>query len=125
MVALRLLELWQHAEFQLHKLLLGLGVTDNRHNHGSNQGMKATIFFIAMLLAAYLYDEGYGSIALFLAGIALAEGVIVPWRRERRRNRKKRQRFRRERDGVAKGDYAKMEPGTARLWHGLRYGSDD
>ena len=87
--------------------------------------MNGTIFLIAMLIAAYLYDEGYWAIALFLAGIAVFEAIIVPSSRTQRRKRRMRQRMRRKRDGVTKEDWKDMEPGWTRLWHRLFYGSDD
>jgi len=87
--------------------------------------MNTTIFFIAILLAAYLYDQGYGAIGMFLALCAIVEHLIVPWRRDLRRNRKARQKINRERDGVAKGEWQKMEPGTKRVWHRYNYGSDE
>ncbi len=87
--------------------------------------MNNTIFFIAMLLAAYLYDQGYGAIGMFLALCAIWEGLIRPWRRDSRRKRKVRQKSNRERDGVAKGEWQKMEPGIKRAWHTHFYGSDE
>ena len=87
--------------------------------------MKGTVFLSAILLAALLADQGHKSLAFLLVGFAFFEGGIHPWWLKQRSKRKDRQRMRRERDGVAEGDYSKMEPGMARLWHGLRYGSDD
>ena len=87
--------------------------------------MKATVLLTSFILAAFLYDNGYRSIPLFLIFIALLEGFIDPaWHRfkAQRRNATK---LRRERDNIGDGDIFKIDSEFMRIFFLLKYGSDE